>query len=237
MVRLPVRGSSIATPCRSQAELGTCLADLRVADTFDAKSTEEIYFEISAIVGTWMAEKGRLQSTVLVKEMVSISTQLESIAGTLSSHETGIRSAQDIEAVIQLTEWLALDPSVGSIEKAQELLASFVQQASRIAHAGRVVGVDLDRRFARPGRSRLDWYDEFTALLLRIALKAGVSPSWQKDRVTGEWSGWLFDAAQALETFLPEEMRSPTSEACGKRLERSQKRLGQRPRQNRVTEE
>jgi hypothetical protein len=226
MVRLPVRGSSIATPCRSQAELGTCLADLRVADTFDAMSIERIYDEIGAIVGMWMAEKGRLQSTVLVKQMVSISTQLQGIAGTLSGHETGMQSAQDIEVVSQLAEWLALDPNVGSIEKAKELLASFVQQASRIAHACRVAGVDLDSRSATSGRSRLDWYDEFTALLLHIALKAGVRPSWQKDRVTGEWSGWLFEAARTLETFLPEEMRSPTSEACGKRLERSQKRLG-----------
>jgi hypothetical protein len=68
----------------------------------------------------WMAEKGRLQSTVLVKKMLRISTQLEDIAETLGSHETRMHSARDIEVVSQSAEWLALDPGVGSIEKANE---------------------------------------------------------------------------------------------------------------------
>jgi hypothetical protein len=35
MVRLPTRGSSIATPVREQTELGACLTDLGVGDHFD----------------------------------------------------------------------------------------------------------------------------------------------------------------------------------------------------------
>jgi hypothetical protein len=212
--------------------LSACLTDLGVSNAFDPESIEQIYTEIGAVVGRWMSEQGRLQSTVLAKSMLSISAQLDEIARVLSSHETGLRNAQDIEIVSQLAEWMALDPSVGSIEEAKELLTSFAQQASKIAHASMLAGVGLDKRSATPGRSRFDWYEEFTALLLAIAQKAGVRPSWQKDRVSGEWSGWLFEAARSLETFFPEKMRSPTSEACGKRLQRSQRRLGQRSRQN-----
>jgi len=77
----------------------------------------------------------------------------------------------------------------------------------------------------------LDWYDDFTALLLDIANMAGVKPTLRKDRSIGARSGWLFEAAQALESFLYPEMRSPSPEACGKRLERSQRRLRERERQ------
>ena len=97
-----------------------------------------------------MAKKGRLQSTVLVKKMLSISTEPLDIAGTLSGHETGFHCGEDIEVVSQLAEWLTRDPSVGSIEKANELLASLAHQASRIAQAGMVAGVDLDGRSGCP---------------------------------------------------------------------------------------
>jgi hypothetical protein len=153
----------------------------------------------------------------------------------LKGHETGIRRSLDVEIVSQLAERMALDPAVGSIAAAKDSMASFGQRASAIARNCLAVGVHLNSRTAKPGRSRFDWYDKFTALLLEIAQKAGVEPTSQKDRVTGEWSGWLFAAARALETFLPEKMRSPSPEACGKRLERSKKRLLQGPRQNEVT--
>jgi hypothetical protein len=60
----------------------------------------------------------------------------------------------------------------------------------------------LPDRSAERGRPALDWYDDFTALLLEIAGKASVAPTLRKDRKNGVRSGWLFDAAQALESFL-----------------------------------
>jgi hypothetical protein len=77
-----------------------------------------------------------------------------------------------------------------------------------------------------------EWYDEFTALLLEVADTAGVEPRLGKDGISGAWVGWLLGAAQALEAFLDPQMRSPSAEACGKRLERSKKRLKQKHRQN-----
>jgi hypothetical protein len=90
----------------------------------------------------------------------------------------------------------------------------------------------LSDRSAERGRPVLDWYDDFTALLLDIANMAGVKPTMRKDRISGVRSGWLFEAAQALEPFLYPDMRSPSAEACGTRLERSMRRLRQRARQN-----
>ena len=80
------------------------------------------------------------------------------------------------------------------------------------------------RRSEGPSRHCV-WYDDFTSLLLDIAKKAGIKASVGRDRVTGERTGWLFQAAQALEPFLYDWMRSKSPEACGKRLERSMRRL------------
>ena len=70
---------------------------------------------------------------------------------------------------------------------------------------------------------KLDWYDIFTALLLKLAKLAKIRPKTWKKRIekTGA-RGWLFDAAQKLEFLLYPPMRSDTPEACGKRLERAQ---------------
>ncbi len=51
-------------------------------------------------------------------------------------------------------------------------------------------------------------------------------------KISFAWVGWLLNAAQALEAFLDPQMRSSSAEACGKRLERSKKRLKQKHRQN-----
>src|SRR5262249_36952036 len=120
-----------------------------------------------------------------------------------------------------------LDPTTS----AQEFISTFARDAARIAHVSMVAYKALPNRSAERGRPALDWYDEFTALLLEIADKAGVAPTLRKGRISGVRSGWLFEAAQALESFLWPEMRSPSPEACGKRLERSRRRLREAKRQ------
>jgi hypothetical protein len=83
----------------------------------------------------------------------------------------------------------------------------------------------LKEERGKSGRKKLSWYDDFTALLLKLAKLANVEPNLNKDRISGARGGWVFNAAQALEPLLYPLMRSETPEACGKRLERSLKRL------------
>jgi hypothetical protein len=127
---------------------------------------------------------------------------------------------------------LALDPEVGSRRQADKLIASFRGDAAKLAHACLVVALDLKQTVGESGRPPSEWYDEFTALLLKVAETAEVEPRLSKDRISGARVGWLLDAAQALEAFLYPQMRSPSAEACGKRLERSKTRLKQKHRQN-----
>jgi hypothetical protein len=235
MVRLSTRGSTLATPFRNQTELDACLVDLGVGDVFNEGGLEEVYGKLGAIVGRWMAEEGRLESVRIEKTVRTLGRQLYEIAEMLKGHETGLRDAVDIEIVSQLAECMARDPTIGSIPAAQEVIASFSQQAGSIAHHSLVVATDLKNRPGKPGRSRFDWYDDFTALLLEIAQTAGLKPSSTKDRSSGKRSGWLFEAGRALEAFLDPKMRSPSAEACGQRLDRSTRRLRQCTRQKWIT--
>ena len=233
MARLPTSGATAATPSRGKADLRKLLIELCPDAQFSASDTNEIYLQLACIIGQWSAEENRLDIAPLAKTFEAMGKELNKVAKILSGRETGLREVHDIEIVSRLAEILALDPEVGSPEQADQLIASFRGDAAKLAHACLVAASDLKQTVVgKSGRPQSDWYDEFAALLLEIAGKAGVKPRLSKDRISGARRGWLLDAAQALESFLDPDMRSPSAEACGKRLERSRTRLKQRHRQN-----
>jgi hypothetical protein len=208
------------------------LAQLCPDGKFSESDTREFYRRLAQIIGRWSAEDNRLDIAPLAKTFTAMSRELKKVAEILSGHETGLHEIHDIEIVSQLAMILALDPEVGSRRQADELLASFRGDAAKVAHACLVAARDLKQAVGESGRPQAEWHDEFTALLLEIAETAGVEPRLRKDRISGARDGWLLDAAQALEMFLDPQMRSPSAEACGKRLERSKTRLKQTHRQN-----
>jgi hypothetical protein len=196
---------------------------------FDAK---KFYSRLGRIIGQWSAEQDRPHISPLAKTLMAMGRELDGMSRILSGHETGLRERHDIEVVSQLATILALDPEVGSRQQADKLIASVRVDAAKLAHACLIAAHDLKQQVGKDGRPRLDWYDDFTALLLEIAERSGVEPQLGRDRIAGGWYGWLLDAAQELEAFLDPHMRSPSAEACGKRLERSKTRLKQKHRQN-----
>jgi hypothetical protein len=194
--------------------------------------TKGFYGRLAAIIGQWSAEQDRLNISPLVKTFNAMGRDLERIAKILSAQEVGLQDLRDTEVVLHLGSILASDPEVGSRRQANKLIGSFRDDAATLAHACLITAQELRRQVGKSGRPRGDWYDDFTALLLEIAAAAGVEPSSGKDRVSGERVGWLVDAAQALETFVEPGMRSPSREACGKRLEHSRNTPKQLHRQN-----
>jgi hypothetical protein len=232
MARLPTSGSTVATPHLDQADLRNVLAQLCPDGRFSEADTNEIYWRLGRIIGRWSAEEDRLDIAPLVKTFEALGNELNKAAQILSGHETGLRDIHDIAIVSQLTMILALDPEVGSRQQADKLIASFRGDAAKLAHACLVVAHDLKQRVGKDGRPPAGWHDGFRSLLLAIAEAGGLEPQLLKDRITGLRHGWLLDAAQALEAFLDPQMRSPSAEACGKRLERSKTRLKQKHRQN-----
>jgi hypothetical protein len=186
--------------------------------------------DLSSVLGTqsrivWMAPK-------LLELFQIFSTDLDAIAKTLSAQQGGIHQGLDNEIVNQLENLLALDPEVGSREQAVKFLSSFQRNAVKISHAGLIATAGLKMQVGKSGRRQLDWHDDFTELLLKIAKRAGINPRLWKDRIESDWHGWLLQAARQLETFFPPAMRAHSAEAAGKRLERSRTRLEEKHRQN-----
>jgi hypothetical protein len=231
MARLPTSGSTVATPHLDEADLRNVLAQLCPDGKFSESDIREFYGRLARIIGQWSAEDNRLDIAPLAKTFTAMGQELKKVAEILG-HETGLHEIHDIAIVSQLAMILALDPEVGSRQQADKLMASFRGDAAKLAHACLVAARDLKQTVGESGRPQAEWHDEFTALLLEVAETAGVEPRLSKDRISGARVGWLLDAAQALEAFLDPQMRSPSAEACGKRLERSKTRLRQKQRQN-----
>jgi hypothetical protein len=231
MARLPARGAAVAAPFREENELRGILSHLRVDQRFDAAHIHDLYLNLGTIIGRWIAEQYRLEISPVARALLSVANNLSEASALLGGLQTGIRSELEITVTSQAIEYLALDPSVGSFDKARELVSAFQREAARMAHVCLVARAGLPDRPGERGRPALNWYDDFTSLLLQIAKKGDLEATIRTDRTTGARSGWLFDAAQTFETFLYPPMRSPSPEACFKRLERSLRRLSARKRQ------
>jgi hypothetical protein len=225
MVRFVPIGSGIASPLRDEAELRCTLAELRVSDYLDEAAIHEIYLRLGVIIGKWLSEQERVEVDPVAKTLLRMARNLSEVSHLMSGLDAGLRNSFEITAASQVTKYLALEPTVGSVGKAQKLMLSLRRQADQVSHVCMVGYVDLSQKTGKRGRLASEWYDDFTALLLELAAMAGIKSKNNKDRNTKKRSGWLFDAATALEPFFYREMRSPSAEACGKRLERSGKAL------------
>jgi hypothetical protein len=224
MARLPASGARIDTPRRTEGELKSVLSDLGLEQVLDDAATHQLYWKLGAIIGQWSREQERLEVSPVAKAFRSVANNLSEASRFLEGLEDGIHSSLEIAVSSRVANLLSADPTLGS-QSGGEVLRSFGAEADRIAHVCLVAAAELPQAPGKRGRWKYDWYDAFTALLLQIAEKAGVEPALGKDRITQARSGWLLEAALAFETFLDSYMRSPSSEACGKRLERSLRRL------------
>ena len=90
MARFASSGSGIAAPLRSEAELRRVLSELSVADTLDAAAIQEIYLELSIIIGKWFAEQERVEIEPVSKALLTIAKNLNEacqvMSGTRNRH-------------------------------------------------------------------------------------------------------------------------------------------------------
>jgi hypothetical protein len=221
MKRLEKSGASLVTPSLGVSELKAALNALGVREKFDDKAVSDIYFKISAVIGVWRDDLNAQDASETAKAFLSTARNLEKASTLLSGRQTGIRTSVETYVTNETIRLLALDPTVRDAERTVD---AFREQATKIAHACMVAYVELAENGAR-GRPKLGWYDDFTKLLIAIASRGGIKPTIGRDRVTHERTGWLLDAAEALEPFLEPYMRSQSREARAKRIERSKRRL------------
>ncbi len=234
MARLRSTGYALLTPFRDRACLDQALVELGVRKSFDDEAIQDLYRGLASVAGSWSQEQHAPDDAPLVAALLTSAKELDRVSYLLSGLEDGFHTDLEIQFSFRVAELLTLDPSVGSRPSADDIISAFRKEAARIAHVCFVAHADLSSQHGEKGRVALQWYDDFVILLLGVAKRANVEPRMQKDRITGGRSGWLIDAAQALETFFYPQMRSQSLEACGKRIERSLKRLSERKRQKPV---
>ena len=222
MKRLRKYGASLSSPALDEAKLLDALEKLGIAVKFNKRAVRDIYFKIAVIIGSWHAKLEAKEASPVATMLLSTARSLTEVSRLLSGHQTGERSAVELNVTNEVIRLLERDMTV---DAAHVFIDGFRDHAGKIARACETAHQELTGK-GEHGRPANDWYDDFTKLLLDIAARGGVkTPSIGEDRVTGKRTGWLFKAAQALEPFLERRMRSQSKEACGKRLERSRKRL------------
>jgi hypothetical protein len=233
------RGATLASPYLSETASESAEVEFRnrvlglcPGHSFDDKKLSKLHLAFSGVVGNWLSEAGQPELLPIARRLASTARFLEQMAQGLAAVQTGMRQSEDIEFALLTRRALSLNPLVGDSGRADEKLTSFQQQCSEMAQVFWVALKLLDEQHGKRGRPKLVWYDDFTTVLLKLAKLANIKPNLNKNRETGARGGWLFEAAQELEFFLYPPMRSDTPEACGKRLERSLKRLRQNDRQN-----
>lgn len=211
------------TPCRKESKLKQVLSELCPGTSFDDAVVSEYYMELASIISGWVAEQARLEASPVRKALLTLAKDLNAASALLSGSQTGERSDLEIEITSRVEKLMALNPAIGSREAARDRLGSFTRDAEIISHACLIAAFVLPSAPERRGPKRKDWYHSLTRLLVSIAKQAGVEPTLYKDRSEDRSpeKGWLLDAARALETFLPREMRSPSDVARYKRLERA----------------
>lgn len=229
------RGATIAAPYRNETASEPAAADFRnrvfglcPGRSFDDETLTQLNSDFGVVIGIWLSEWGQPKLLPIARRLASTARLLEQLTQELAGLQTGIRQSEDIEFALLARQALSLNPLVGDLSRADEKLTSFQQQCSEMAQVLWVAFRTLIEERRKSGRPKLDWYDDFTALLLKLAKLANIEPNLNKDRITKARGGWLFEAAQTFEYFLYPPMRSETPEACGKRLERSLERLRQR---------
>jgi hypothetical protein len=231
MRRLGISGASVATPALGEPALRQAVDRLGVGNHFDADGIQEIHQRMAEIIGLYLAEQEAKEASPVAKALLATGRNLLEASKVLGGHQTGMHTSVEIQVTTEAVRLLALDPTIGSMETAKALVGDFHEHSAKIGNACLVAWADLAEGAGQIGRPAIGWYDDFTRLLLEIAKRAGLKASIGRDRATRERTGWLFQAARALEPFLYRWMRSQSAEACGKRLERSMRRLRDLKRQ------
>jgi len=178
MPRLPTSGASVMTPCREESELGRVLSELCPGITFDEAIVHKYYMTLASLIGGWLSEQGRLETSPVKKALLTLAKDLSAASALLSGLETGLRSDLEIEIASRVQKLLALDPTISPL--ARDRLSSFRRDADCISHACLIAAFDLPSGPEKRGAKAKDWYQSFTALLLTVAENAGIRPTLYK---------------------------------------------------------
>jgi hypothetical protein len=165
----------------------------------------------------------KLQTKDIAGALKAIARDLQLHEGALRGRQTGLQQSHEIEVANRIREALSKNPEI-KID-ADEFLRDSCDRISTISHACLIAARDLELNKAEAGKKAIDWFDDFTRVLVNLAEKNGLRPTVENDRRTGKPKGRFFALATGIERLLYPEMRSPSPSALAKRLSRSLARL------------
>ena len=225
MAKLPKSGIEYQCLDEREVTLAEIVASLGLKP-LSKKAQREIRRRLGFALAMWDEPHTALQTKDVAGSLKTRATELDHVASLGAITRTGFARGQDIADGEQLVQILVSNPEIGTVKAAHEYLRNFCDRAGIIASSCRAAAANLQSRKGRRGRSRYDWYDEFTAVLLEICKQNKIEPTLATDRISGEATGNLSKIALAFECLLPPKMRSGKPATIVKRLGRSMERLG-----------
>ena len=227
MARVGRTGSSVASLYEIEANFEQVVSDLALAPMSSDKEAR-IRNKLAEVIGRGLARvelskkqnpDSKLQTKSIVRTLKAIGSAFEAAEPTLRGLETGIRRAYQIEAAARIREVLTKNPELR--KSADAFLSDFCNRMNTVSEACLVAASDLKSMKAKAGQKPIDWYDNFTRVLVLIAMRNNIRTTVVIDRVTGKPRGRFFELAAAFERLLYPAMRSPSRVALAKRLSRS----------------
>jgi hypothetical protein len=227
MAKLPRSGVAYQFLYEYDCTLSEVMASLGLRP-LSKKAERKLRDRLGFALAKWEEPYTAIEIKDVVSSLTAHAKRLDEITPLGAITRVGFGRGHEIAVSGQLVQFLASDPAIGSVEAAHAYLSEFCDKANTIASACLAAVSKLRSTKGKSGKSRYDWYDEFTAVLADICKQNKIEPSVGIDRISGEPRGSLFEIASAFERLLLPKMRSPTPAAMIKRLQRSLTRLEHR---------
>jgi hypothetical protein len=231
LARLPQTGSSVCSLYELEITFDQVLVNLGFA-SMATDEKERIRGKLRIVMGRGLNDisgsrklnsEGKLQSEDITASLKSIAHHLQAASRPLRGRESGLQQANYIVVANKAREILAMNPEIG--ESADAYLSDFCNRLDTVSHACLVAATALKSTKGKKGRKTLDWFDDFTAVLVSVAERHGIRPTITTHRSTGVAQGRFLHLAEGFERLLWPDMRSPTRGALAKRLSRALARL------------
>ena len=223
MAKLPLTGVGYQFLYEYDCTLPQVMASLGLKP-LSKKAERKIRTQLGFALPKWEDPNAALEVKDVVRSLMAHAKRLDQIDSIGTITRQGFAGAHNLAVSGRVVQVLASEPKIGSVEAAHAYLSDFCERADIIASACRAAVSTLQSNKGTGGKSRYDWYDEFTAVLVEICKQNKIEPTVGTDRITGEPVGGLPAVASAFERLLLPKMRSRTPSAMVKRLQRSLKR-------------
>jgi hypothetical protein len=149
------------------------------------KAERKIRDRLGFALPKWEEPYAAIEVKDVVRSLKAHAKRLDQIDSIGTITREGFARGHDLAVSGQVVQVLASDPKIGSIEAGHDYLSDFCERADTIASACRAAVSTLQSKKGKGGKSRYDWYNEFTAVLVEICKQNKIEPTVGIDSITG----------------------------------------------------